>query len=475
MRHVLLLMLCCLVLSSTANAFSFSVNITPQSQTIRINETAVFDLDVSHDSAQTETFEIYSPDVVWDITTDPLSDRLLQVPPETSKRTHLIVTPLYVKPGFYGVPITINHAGGQGIAKEAVMIGVVPETDQGGQYGPSVYTDLKINQVIDPRQPQKIYLTLKNQNRRTLDKLDIRIRSTLLNKDLVTSLGPLQEKTLEIDYVLDPDTKPQEDTVRGSVFTADRDKTLQFDLPAIKVRVVPYGDILVEEKISNGLLINRHSYKFTNPANTLRDKTIERNVTYVQSWFLDSSPHPVVKKVAGGYVYQWNFILEPGQEAQLTIKTNHRTLAYLVLIAIIVLLGYGFLRSPLNVKKTALVIERQEGGVSQLKVLITLKNRSARSVRGITIKDKVPAIASIAKEHSPGSLLPEKVMHYDNGEALLKWHLPHLEPHEERIVSYTIRTKMHVIGNLALPPAQFKYNFYGWERSINSRVEKLYR
>jgi len=464
-----------LSLCATASALEFETIIAPETQTIRLNESAHYTIEVSHDSQKTEYFEIYTPDVVWDFTTDPAGDRLLEVKAGEKKMTHLVVTPLYVKPGFYGVGFTIKHSGGTAIDKRGLMIGVVPEIDVKGQYSPSVFSEVKFNSKIDPREPLKIYITLKNQNRRNLESIEIKLRSDHINKDIKTSLGPLQEKTLEIEIDLNHETPPAEGKLQATIFTKSRDKVSQFDLPSKKYSIIPYGTIVIEEEFRQDFLTSTRLLKFENTANTLRDKFIEQNVTYVQSWFLDSTPSPVMKKVSGGYIYQWEILLDAGEKTELTIKTNYKNIFWVFVIVFAVFLFYVNFRSPLIVKKTALVIERQQGGVSQLKVLITIKNRTARSVKGLVIKDKVPAIASIARDHAVGSLKPEKVMHYENGEALLKWKLAHIDGKEERILSYTIRTKLHVLGNLALPPAKIGYKFFGWERRVSSKVEKLYR
>ena len=123
MKRFITVILGLLLLISATTALNFDVNIDPDSITIKLNESAHFTLNVSHDSVKTEFFEIYSPDVVWDILFNPVGDRLLEVHAGESKSTNLIITPVYGNPGFYGVGLHIRHSGGKDLEKKAIMIG----------------------------------------------------------------------------------------------------------------------------------------------------------------------------------------------------------------------------------------------------------------------------------------------------------------------------------------------------------------
>ena len=154
----------------------FTVVLSPENAAIQAGETAEFKLRVIHNLDQEYFFEIYSPEVEWDISTRPSSDRVLKVKPGIAKTTILRVRPLYVKTGAYAVPINVKRSGTNDLVTKGVLISVFPPEDQKQQYSPAVSTEVTFQDKIDPRKEVLIVLTLKNQNRRKLDKVDVKIR-----------------------------------------------------------------------------------------------------------------------------------------------------------------------------------------------------------------------------------------------------------------------------------------------------------
>ena len=40
---------------------------------------------------------------------------------------------------------------------------------------------------------------------------------------------------------------------------------------------------------------------------------------------------------------------------------------------------------------------------------------------------------------------------------LVKWHFPHLDPYEERIITYTLESKLKLVGSIQFPRAIIKF------------------
>ena len=121
-----------------------------------------------------------------------------------------------------------------------------------------------------------------------------------------------------------------------------------------------------------------------------------------------------------------------------------------------------------------MVVETKEGGISELKVLITLLNRSSSQLSDVHIIDRIPGIADLKPDHEVGTLRPSQVLHHDQQGTQLRWSIETIDPHEERILSYKIRTKLSVLGGLNLPPLRLTYKHYGYNRSIMSNMENLF-
>ena len=96
-------------------------------------------------------------------------------------------------------------------------------------------------------------------------------------------------------------------------------------------------------------------------------------------------------------------------------------------------------------------------GISKIKVAIYLRNRTSKPVSDVVLIDKIPTIANLLVDDSVGIVKPQKVIHGKSRKTLLKWNLGSLEPFEERILTYKIKSKLSIVGGLGLPPARVKF------------------
>ena len=113
------------------------------------------------------------------------------------------------------------------------------------------------------------------------------------------------------------------------------------------------------------------------------------------------------------------------------------------------------------VKKESEVLKIEDQGVSHLKVLLHLKNRSNKPVDEVKLIDRVPPIASIDRDFAMGTLHPDKVIRHEHKGTILKWNISTLDPYEERIISYNIISKLKIIGGVTLPNAVVKFKGKG--------------
>ncbi|MFQ5621223.1 MAG: hypothetical protein ACE5FT_05235 [Candidatus Nanoarchaeia archaeon] len=470
--RTLILLVFLLVLPVVVAETDFNLVIEPSQQTIKLNETAVFDLTISHNSAQTEYFEIYSPDVLWDISTDPTTDRVMQIPAGQSRNTKLLIRPLYVQPGFYGVVINVKMSGSKQLVQKDLRIGVARETF--GEYMPAIRSALTMPEKIYPNEEITLKVRLENQNRRDLDKLDLKLRSQLINKDYTTSLKPLESKEVEFKVKLDEATPPQQDQLRISVFADVRNRTSRFDLPIKRYMVLPYGDVTESREETSSLLWKETKIMLKNTGNVVTEELVEYPTNVFSRWFTDANFDYAVISTGTGRYLTWKMKLGAMEEETVTVTENYwPAVWFLLTVGIIVGLYYMF-RSPLVVKKGAMVVQSREGEISELKVFITMRNRSRNSLHDIIVLDMVPPFADVKHQFEVGTLNPDKVVRHDKKGTQLKWSIDVLEPHEERIMSYKIKTRISILGGFKLPPCQVKFKFFNYERLAYSAVENLF-
>jgi hypothetical protein len=140
-----------------------------------------------------------------------------------------------------------------------------------------------------------------------------------------------------------------------------------------------------------------------------------------------------------------------------------------LLVIILLIASYFFFRSELVVKKVGTTISMKEGGKSEIKILIYVKNRSKNLVQNLNIVDRVPHLSEVSSEQALGTLAPTKILKHDKKGTLIKWDIETIESKEERILSYKIITKLSILGNFNLPPTIVKFKTKrGTEKIISS-------
>ena len=115
-------------------------------------------------------------------------------------------------------------------------------------------------------------------------------------------------------------------------------------------------------------------------------------------------------------------------------------------------------------------VTRTNGGVSEMSVVLHVRNRGKVRISDIEVTEIIPSIISIERDVAIGSLQPTKIMqHEKKGTTIVKWNLEILDPSEERVLSYRIKTRLSILGSFSLPAAVavFKHNNKTYTSSSN--------
>ncbi|RLE47662.1 hypothetical protein DRJ25_01830 [Candidatus Woesearchaeota archaeon] len=441
------LLLLFLLFSSVSLAFI--VEISPKNQKILLNESAVFNLTIKHSSLSDELFELYSPDVLWDIRTGDV----LRVPSHEVFSTKLIVRPLNVNPGIYGVPLIFRMVSSGEKVEDRVTIETASQYLPSDEYLPAVKATPAFKTEIDPREPYEFVIDLENKNRRNLSVVKIKVRSNVLNKDYTTSLGPLEKKKVKFIVNFDPLTKPQKDVFYVTLLVPEQERAYQFDLFPTPVRIISYGGI--EENVSedDSFLKSVTHVKLINKGNGAHYYTYSFYAGSLKRLFLSSSEDLSIVRNA----LEWDVFLEPGESAELFVIVNYRPVFWAFVIFFVIIFGYFVFRSPVIIKKSARVIRTREGGISDVKVVLNVIHRGYRKVANFEMIDLIPKIATYIPDNSASTVPPENVTKSESKGTLVKWNLGQVEPKEHRIITYSIRSKLSILGGLRLPVAVAKF------------------
>jgi hypothetical protein len=154
------------------------------------------------------------------------------------------------------------------------------------------------------------------------------------------------------------------------------------------------------------------------------------------------------------------------------ITQNYIPLFVVIMLLIVSVISYYSLRSPLLIIKEVNNIVKSEGGISEMTVVLRIRNRSQNKLKEIEITEFIPALVSIGKEVSIGSLQPTKVLkHEKERSTIVKWTIDTLDATEERVLSYKIKSKLSILGSFSLSAA--KASFKSNNKNFTSASNRL--
>jgi len=462
-KKAVLLIVFLILLSSIALAEdSFLARITPEEVVIKQDQTAEFNLTITHTGDEPKTFEIYSTNVIWDVHVEDA----MRVGPSEMFNTKLFVRPLDVNPGAYWVPLTVKLAGTNQKSEKNVLLEIESLIPPEQSYLPAIRGEVYMEDLVDPREEVKVRVKLINQNKRDLKNVNIKLRSNTINKDYTAELGPLETKELKFFVKMPPLTAPQDDLLKVSIIVPEKDRAYRFDLDPIEFEVDDFFDFKEELKTEEGFLKTTYLVTLKNNGNEPYEDVHAVKSSFFKNIFVTTVPR--ARKEPGQLV--WDIDLQPGESELIMYTFNYQPLLIIAIALVLVTLAYIIFRSPVILKKTATVVATKEGGISELKVLVEIVNRSRKPIKDIKLIDTVPRIAHLTQDYDVGTVKPDKVVKHERKGTLVKWSIDAIDPGEERVISYKIRSKLSILGGVTLPSAAVKFVVGKRHRTANSNT-----
>lgn len=434
-------------------AASYEVDVSTVDNTILSNESAVFQVVINNFGQQTERFQIYTFDTNWVIQVEPSS---LTIPAENSREYTVRVHPkANIGYGTQGMAIMIKNLNEGIIQKESVIIHVADPLSGPRSYAPSVQLTAEVPHEVYPRDPLRVRLRMRNRNALNITNMTVRVDSPLFERTYLTNLSPLGERQDDISFQLDDYQEPG--TYRLNIVLQYAEQKVSevatiFTVPVVENVVENHQDASTFLRDETTLFVENKGnapvvYNASLPTNRFR------------ALFTNVEPDTDHMKVKGERAYVWQLELAPQERVQLVMVTNYRLLAVLFILAIAGVILYYLLRSPVIAVKETIT----QGDSSSLKVRIFVKNRMGKALEGVSVVDRIPSIASYVKEERLGVLNPTKIVNSKKG-TLVKWEVDVLEPFEERILSYSLKSRLQIVGKLSLPAARVHFQSHGKER-----------
>ncbi|HIH23991.1 TPA: hypothetical protein HA251_03075 [Candidatus Woesearchaeota archaeon] len=467
-ERVIAMLLLIALFAPLVHAASYSVAVTPVDNDIWRNESAEYDVEIASFGTETGDFQVYTVDPNWNVKTNPLTIIVTPETPNTFK--------LYLRPsssasyGTQGVSITFKDLNTGAIIQRSVVLSLLnPDGSASKDYAATVNIDFMLPYDVDPRAPIPLRMQLRNRNPLNISDLEIRVSSPHFNAKANISLPPLSERTKDLpSATIDPLTPPGEAEIlielvyQGAVVNQMTKNYRIKEYTQIKQLIGTREFFFKTEK----------TVTVNNDGNVDNKAVVTVPTSLLKNLFVGSSLPYEIAVIDGQRSIVWEIPLKPSETKAFTYTENYRILVLLALLAIMAGIAYFVLRSPVTTTKEAVAIAHGDG-VSDIKVRLFVRNRSAKIIQSIQLTDKVPSLADVHKTDTPGNTAPSKVAQNERHGTLLRWDFDVLEPYEERVVTYQMKSKLKIIGKMKLPNARVKFTSKGRERAIYSNNIEL--
>ncbi|KYK26043.1 hypothetical protein AYK26_01185 [Euryarchaeota archaeon SM23-78] len=463
----MLIIVLVLLLMTCLQASAFTYFVETLNNTITKEESAFFKLIIKNPAGYEDFFTVSTRDIDWLLDVEPAVGL---IPPESEAKYIIELKPkLIVEEGkTYFIPIKIKSekTGFHFEETQKFAVYVVPSYLLNRTYAPTVTTIVYMDKKIDPREKVSVRLNLRNRNPRDLEDLKVIINGEIFYKEYTTHLLPLEDKTNEILFEVDPLVEPGTRKVTVTLFFEDK----RIAESSVEYEIIGYINMQKTYTRKSVLFRTEESYTLYNNGN--QEGTAEKkfSINFFKRLFTKFSPDPVKEEgIDGKTYYVIREDLFPEESLKIFIITDYRLLVLIIILIILTTILYYALRSPIIIVKSAEPLGKTKEGVSEVKVRIYLKNRARRPIHNLRVTDSVPSIAEIEKKAHLGSMEPISIGKSKRG-TVARWELDVLESYEERIITYKIKSKLKLIGGIRLPSAKARFDTKkGKERTIYSK------
>lgn len=456
MKKGILLILVVFILSAAlvSASGSFSVSSSPAQSRIMINEEARFEITIENNLGTDDSFRIYYTDVEWGFSTEPRTDTTVFIKDGEKKVVTVILKPLYIGYGSHGIPLNVKSISTEKMVRHPVYVSIISLGKWSTGSPIAVRTDINMPKEINPKETLLIKVNLENQYAINISHLVLKAESSFFSVEKSFGLQPLETKEVDFEIPLNPVMAPQKSVV---YFTLTSEGQI-FKEVEKAVEVIAYATLSkVEGDPVKSFLKSEKKIIVTNDGNAKLESTVKTEAPPFAIFYVFSSPRGSFIKEESGKYLAWEIALEPQESATLTVTKSYRPLLILIIVVLISVLVYFIFRSPVVVAKEATQLKMEEGGgLSQIKVIVSIKNRTGSEVKNIKVLDRVPNLANIVKTFRVGSMLPTKILKHEKKGTIAKWFIESLEPGEERIIIYSLRARLTILGGFNLPPAIVK-------------------
>lgn len=291
-------------------------------------------------------------------------------------------------------------------------------------------------------------IDLKNNVDLTLDPLDVVVKSDFFEYKDTLRLFPYQDTTKKLTFDIGSLTTYGTYTLSVSAFYKGKLRSSYVK----DFNVVKNPKVKEEVVTEHGFLVDTIKLRKINGGSFITDERFVVPLTKKEQLFTSLSKEPT--KTTDESV-EWSFDIGPGETVEIIVTTDYRLFALAVLIAVMILFYFAYkVTRTITIEKSMFRVKERQDGITELKVMLHIKNNSGSTLQNVRVTDLLPRLMTPLNEYI--TLKPVKLQKGELGLRMI-WELNELLPGEERIISYRVESKLHIVGRAQIPPSLLTY------------------
>ena len=275
-----------------------------------------------------------------------------------------------------------------------------------------------------------------------------------MNKTETVTLESLSSRVVRVPLLLPSDTPPQQDELH--IIFSVNETVLQ---PVLReaYTIPQHTELFISNKDERSNFLQYTTViTYMNTGNVPTPHNVTLPSHFFESIFTRTNAEHSYTTRDGQRMLIATFSIPPGESKELKIIKDYRPPVIASIVILILLALYFFFKGAIKVNKQATILSYREGGISEIKITLHILNKTNKEFNQVQIKDILPSLAQLSKD-GMGILKPTEVQHLKRGTKL-SWNLHKLEPKDERIITYKIRTRLTILGGFILTKAQLTYH-----------------
>jgi len=204
--------------------------------------------------------------------------------------------------------------------------------------------------------------------------------------------------------------------------------------------------ISISEEVIDGWIVDSYSFNIENTGSVEYSGNQVDYFSELEFLLLDSLNSHEVEDYGDDKKVSWSYTLAPGESVVISYSVSYLPLLIsgTLLIGAILAFLYFYL-NRFNLTKSA------RRGKETISIKLGVSNKTNSEQENVRVEDFIPKPLKLVKNF--GTAVPSQIISTKSGTKLV-WKFDSVAPQEERMLSYELKSELHVIGKLQLPQAK---------------------